>query len=229
LLLVFRIKICGITTVSDARSAVEAGADAIGLNFFRGSPRFVTLDVAREIAAALPPGVAKVGLFVNASPAEIRSVAEALELDCVQLHGDEPPEHLAKLMGLAVMRAFRLGPDGLTSVSLYLRACGELGASPQYVLLDAMKSGQYGGTGATFDWQRAIDYLGLPNVPPLVLAGGLTDENVAEAIALVQPTAVDTASGVELAPGRKDIARMMRFVAMARSAFESAETAANRT
>ncbi|HEX3871627.1 MAG TPA: phosphoribosylanthranilate isomerase [Pirellulales bacterium] len=219
----FRIKICGITTVDDARSAVQAGADAIGLNFFRGSPRRISIEMARDIIAALPPGVAKVGVFVNASATEVRATADALHLDYVQLHGDEPPDQLGSLADLAVLRAFRLGPDGLTAVSLYLRTCASLNAAPHSVLLDSLRTGQYGGTGSTFDWQRAIDYLQLPNVPPLVLAGGLTAENVADAIAAVRPAAVDTASGVESSPGRKDVARMMRFVAAARAAFDALE------
>jgi len=217
----FRIKICGITNVEDARAAVESGADAIGLNFFRGSPRYVAAERAREIAAILPPGVEKVGVFVNMPSTEVRAMANSLGLDHIQLHGDEPPEQLTELAGLSVLRAFRLGPDGLTSVSLHLKRTAELQATIAGVLLDTFRAGQYGGTGHSFDWQRAIDYTRLPNAPPLVLAGGLTDENVAAAIAEVRPTAVDTASGVEASPGRKDIARMMRFVSAARTAFDA--------
>jgi phosphoribosylanthranilate isomerase len=221
----FRIKICGITTVEDARAAVEAGADAIGLNFFRGSPRCVALDRAREIVAVLPPGVTKVGVFVNMPAGDVRNVASNLGLDLVQLHGDEPPEYMTKLSGLLVLRAFRLGADGLTSVSLHLSRCAAFQTTFAGVLLDTFRSGQYGGTGHSFDWQRAADYVRLPHAPPLVLAGGLTDENVAAAIAEVRPAAVDTASGVEASPGRKDFGRMMRFVAAARAAFEAGAVA----
>ena len=221
----FRIKICGITNVEDARAAVEAGADAIGLNFFRGSPRYVALDRAREIVAVLPPGVAKVGVFVNMPAADLRAVSRNLGLDYVQLHGDEPPEYMTELSGLPVLRAFRLGADGLTTVSLHLSRYGTFQATFAGVLLDTFRAGQYGGTGHSFDWQRAADYMRLPHAPPLVLAGGLTDENVAAAIAEVRPVAVDTASGVEASPGHKDVARMMRFVAAARAAFEAAAVA----
>lgn len=217
----FRVKICGITNVADARAVVQAGADAVGLNFYPKSPRYVAPDRARHIAARLPAGVVKVGLFVNADAAEVCETFDRLGLDLIQLHGDEPPEFLDSLRPRPVMRAFRLGPAGLPPVLEYLDRCRQLGCSPQLTLLDAHIPGQFGGTGMTADWTVAKGYPADPEHPPLVLAGGLTPQNVAQAIRAVRPTAVDTASGVELSPGRKDPAAVVDFVEAARQAFSA--------
>ncbi len=215
----FRIKICGITTVADALAAAEAGADALGLNFYPRSPRYVEPQVARKIVEALPAGVIKVGLFVNARPGEIRPLWEQLGLDLIQLHGDEPPELLAALSDCRVMRAFRVGAEGLNPVVDYLQRCRRLNCLPGMILADSAVKGTYGGSGQVGPWQilarRPAD------LPPLVLAGGLTPDNVAHAIAAVQPAAVDTASGVEDAPGHKSSDRIRSFVRSARQAFDS--------
>lgn len=215
----FRIKICGVTTVEDARIAADAGADAIGLNFFDKSPRFVSERVAERIAAALPVGVKKIGVFVNATASEIRDRYVAASLDLIQLHGDEPPEFLSELDGLPVMRAFR--PTGaLTSVRDYLSECDRVSLRPAMILIDAFSKDQYGGTGETADWaaiKAARPFLGKA---PLVLAGGLNPSNVACAIAAVEPDAVDTASGVEISPGRKSAKLIQAFVAEAQGAFD---------
>ena len=214
----FRIKVCGITSPADARLAAEAGADAIGLNFFARSPRCVALDQARAIGNALA-GVqmTKVGLFVNHSAEEVCTTFDQLGLDLVQLHGDEPPEFLGQLGGRPAMRAFRVGPDGLAPVFRYLERCQRLGAVPALVLLDTLTKDVYGGSGRTGDWAVLAQYV-RPGLPPLVLAGGLTLENVTAAIRAVRPAAVDVASGVEASPGRKDAHRVVQFVSLARAA-----------
>jgi phosphoribosylanthranilate isomerase len=221
----FHVKICGITSVDDARTAARAGADAVGLNFYAKSPRCVDLETARRIVASLPREVVKVGLSVNADVEDVARRFDDLGLDLIQLHGDEPPKYLARLGGRPVMRAFRLGPEGLEPLRRYLADCGRLGCTPRLVLIDALVAGRYGGTGQVADWQVLKTYpvnTESRQAPPLVLAGGLTPENVAEAVAMVRPAAVDTASGVESSPGRKDPAAVDAFVRAARAAFETA-------
>jgi len=216
----FRIKICGITSVEDAETCVAEGADALGLNFYSHSTRHLRPELAAAVAKSIPADVVKVGLFVNASANEILAARSLLELDAVQLHGDESPEFLAQLNGIPLMRAFRCGPD-LSPVLAYLSRCADLKASPGAVLLDAYHPGQFGGTGVVADWgaiaalrQEFSDY-------HLVLAGGLTATNVANAIATVRPSAVDSASGVETAPGRKSHELVRAFVAEANGAFHA--------
>ena len=199
----FRIKICGITNVSDALSAVQAGTDAVGLNFYPGSPRFITRSMARQIGDVLPREIVKVGVFVNAEAKEVCQTFDELHLDLIQLHGDETPEFIAQLGNRPVMRAFRLGPEGLQPIFVYLEACKQLRCVPKLVIVDAFSKGIYGGSGNTADWSVCAQYPCHEDVPPLVLAGGLTQSNVAQAIDKVRPAAVDTASGVESCPGRK--------------------------
>jgi phosphoribosylanthranilate isomerase len=218
----FQIKICGVTTAADAREACAAGADALGLNFYPHSPRFLTAEAAQHVAAAIPPAVTRVGVFVNAPAETICAIYDALGLDVIQLHGDEPPEFLAELGRRPAMRAFRVGAAGLAPVVDYLHACSAAHVRPKLLLLDAQPADpqQYGGAGTTADWGAiAAERDRLGNLP-LVLAGGLTSENVAAAIARVRPSAVDVASGVESAPGRKDSAKMKSFVAAAKAALE---------
>lgn len=214
----FQIKICGITSVEDAQMVARAGADAIGLNFYPKSPRYIDLEQARAIVRAIPSGIAKVGLFVNAPTNQIRRIFHDLRLDLVQLHGDEAPDTLAQLGECPVMRAFRLTEAGLGPVLNYLSACRQLGCLPRFTLLDAYCPGHYGGTGQAADWRLAAGYQTGVSAPSLVLAGGLKAENVGEAIRIVRPVAVDTASGVECEVGRKDPERVEQFVAAARGA-----------
>jgi phosphoribosylanthranilate isomerase len=214
----FRIKICGITSVDDALAVAQAGADAVGLNFYARSPRYIKPDLAREILRALPDGITKVGLFVDTPAAEVCRLFDDLPLGLIQLHGDQPPEFLTQLGTRPVMRAFRIGPKGLRHVTEYLIRCRDLGTSPALVLLDAQVAGEYGGTGKTADWTAAKQYAAEPGVPPLVLAGGLTPANVAAAIRAVRPAAVDVASGVESQPGRKDPAAVGAFLQAALAA-----------
>jgi phosphoribosylanthranilate isomerase len=215
----FTIKICGITRVADALAAAEAGADSVGLNFHPGSPRAIDIETAEAIVDVLPPGVARVGVFVDASPAVVRETARRLKLDFVQLHGDEPPMHAAELCDAQVIRAFRLGQVGWAPLVEYLAECGRLQGAPAAVLVDASRPGMFGGTGQTVDWQLARAFHDLAVELPLVLAGGLTADNVGEGVSAVAPAAVDTASGVESLPGVKDAAKIAAFVSRAREAF----------
>ncbi|MCE9604218.1 MAG: phosphoribosylanthranilate isomerase [Planctomycetia bacterium] len=218
----FQVKICGLTSPADALAAVEAGADAIGLNFYPPSPRFIRRETAREIVAAVGTQVCKVGLFVNASAAEILAARDELGLDLVQLHGDERPDLLRALAPRPVMKAFRIGPDGLAPLRRWFDEGMRGGLLPRMVLLDAYSAGRYGGTGLTTDWPTAAAYAATPGLPSCVLAGGLTPENVAAAIAAVRPAAVDVAGGVESGPGMKDAAKMQAFVLAAKKALEQA-------
>ncbi|MBN2021923.1 MAG: phosphoribosylanthranilate isomerase [Pirellulales bacterium] len=217
----FSIKICGITTVEDAQTVAAAGADAIGLNFFADSPRCVGLDVAAAIVRATPARVRKVGLFVNTDLPAIERTWQTVGFDLVQLHGDETPEFVAEL-GVRrlppVVRAFRLSPLGLPPIVEYVEKCRRLGNLPAAVLVDAFVPGSFGGTGRRADWAALAAYHACKTLPPLVLAGGLTADNVAEAIRQVRPHAVDVASGVESTPARKDPAKVRAFVQAARSA-----------
>jgi phosphoribosylanthranilate isomerase len=214
----FRIKICGITRVDDALAAADAGADAIGLNFYSGSRRYIDVEAAQAIVAALPAGVAKVGVFVNAPIDEIRPIVETLGLDFVQLHGDEPPEFCAELGGLNFIRAFRLGNAGWQSLIDDLAGCRSLRALPCAILVDGCQAGTYGGTGQAADWDLASRYHQLSLDLPLILAGGLNASNLAHAVSVVKPFGVDTASGVEASPGRKNPQQIGAFVAAARRA-----------
>ncbi|MGA2253639.1 MAG: phosphoribosylanthranilate isomerase [Thermoguttaceae bacterium] len=215
----FTIKICGITRPDDARAGAEAGADAIGLNFYRESVRAIDLELARAIIAELPTEIIKVGLFVNAAPSEICRTYDALGLNLIQLHGDEPPEQLAALDGRPVMKAFRAaGAEGLRTVASYLETCRTLGCPPQMIILDAPLARGFGGSGNLADWSLAKEYQESFRTPPLVLAGGLKAENVADAIRATGAGAVDTASGVESQPGIKDPAAIKAFVFAARQA-----------
>lgn len=204
----FQVKICGVTCVEDALAVAAAGADCIGLNFYAKSVRYLPPERAAEVAASIPDQVLKTGVFVNSPLAEIRDLAERFELDFVQLHGDEPPQAIAELSGLRVIKAFRLGPEGIAPVAEYLDRCYQLAALPAMVLLDAFQAGAYGGTGHVVDWAAAREYHDLGAGPALVLAGGLTPGNVAAAIEAVRPAAIDLASGVESSPGRKDPAKL---------------------
>jgi phosphoribosylanthranilate isomerase len=206
---VFRIKICGVTTPADALYAVECGADAVGLNFYPRSPRFLTSEQAAAIVRELPPGVVTVGLFVGESVESIRAVVRQLGLRAVQTYPDtEQPEDAD--WPVPHIPAFRVkDAASLERVRDHVRA------KPAAVLLDAYVEGQLGGTGHRAPWELLAGFD--PGVP-VILAGGLTPENVAEAIRLVRPWGVDVASGVESAPGTKDRGKVRAFVQAARAA-----------
>lgn len=222
----FRVKICGLRTMADLRAAVEAGADAVGLNFHPPSPRFVSRERAANLSDGLPPEVQRIGVFVNLPLEELLAAQAEAGLSGLQLHGDEPPELLAALRKQAppetlLVRAFRVrGTEGLQAVEAYLSACRELSALPDLMLLDAFQPGAYGGTGAVLDWPALAAWKPAVATPPLVLAGGLVPGNVAEAIRTVRPAAVDVASGVESAPGVKDPEKVAAFVRNVRVAFD---------
>ncbi len=200
-----RIKICGVTRAEDALAAVKLGADALGFNFWPGSKRYVAPEAARDIVARLPPFVTSVGVFVNQGEEELRAIAAASGIQVFQLHGDETPELCARLP-LPVVKAIPV--DQVRTLSKLLSY--EVSA----FLLDTPSRG-YGGTGVPFDWSLAE---GVSEVAPVILAGGLTPENVAAAVRAVRPYAVDVASGVESSPGVKDFGKMARFVAAVREA-----------
>lgn len=203
-----RVKICGITRLEDALAAAAAGADALGFNLWPGSRRCVSAEAAREMVARLPPFVTPVGLFVNQHPAEVARLAAAARVAAIQLHGDEPPEACRGHL-LPVVKAFRVGSaEDLLPIPGYARA------GIAAVLLDGRGEG-YGGTGRGFDWSLAGQ---VPAGLPLVLAGGLDAERVAEAVRAVRPWAVDVASGVESSPGVKDPDKLARFVRAAKEA-----------
>jgi phosphoribosylanthranilate isomerase len=201
-----RVKICGVTSVEDALVCVEAGADAIGVNFAPSSPRRVELEVAWQIIAALPAHIVTVGVFVDATEREMRNTITRVGLGCVQLHGEEPPELVAAFLPHAY-KALRV--RGREAIAIAARYPGE------HILLDAYVAGIAGGTGATFDWSLAAE---LARIRQVTLAGGLTPLNVAQAVREVRPFCVDVASGVESAPGRKDPAKVRAFVAEAKGA-----------
>lgn len=211
-----RVKICGLTTVADALVCARAGADWIGLNFHPPSPRKIDPSLAAEIVGALPVSSTAVGLFVDRPPSEVAATADQVGLTIVQLHGREAPEDLLPLSHLTIIRAFRLGSaESVAEMVRWLDRAAELGRAPDAVLIDAYVPGQAGGTGHVI----AAEILDrLPPLPRLILAGGLTPENVAESIARVRPWMVDVASGVESSPGRKDPAGVHAFLTAARGA-----------
>ena len=215
----FRIKICGITTTKDSQLIALAGADAVGLNFFPDSSRYLAPDAAEKIAATIPPKLQRVGVFVNASNEFIQQTAANLALNYVQLHGDEPPGAIASLT-MPVIKAFRLGEAGAEPIASYLAECRSLGTLPAAILVDASRPGQFGGTGETVDWKEVRALKERLGEIPLVLAGGLTPFNVSEAIATAHPDAVDVASGVEGKTGSKDLMLVRAFVTSARKAFD---------
>lgn len=216
----FRVKICGITREEDARVAREAGADAIGLNFYSKSPRCVLPKQAHEIAQVMI-GAHAVGVFVNMPPNEIMAIVNGSWINTVQLHGDEPPSALMNFPGVGVVRARRMDDRGVAAIAEDLKACQDAGRAPDAVLVDAAAPGQYGGTGETVSWPGLVDHPRWLAGAPLILAGGLTPDNVAEAIRIVRPHGVDVASGVESSPGVKDPAKVRDFVSAAKEAFEN--------
>jgi len=201
-----RIKICGITNLEDALLAAEMGADALGFIFYAKSPRKVEPEAARQIIAQLPPFVAAVGVFVDEAAAVVQELAASMGLDWVQLHGQESPDYCRSL-GRKVIKGFRIqDEDSLVRL-------GDYRGAAQALLLDTYKKGQVGGTGEVFDWHLARE---AKKYGSSVLAGGLTAENVAQAIATARPAAVDAASGTEAAPGKKDPEKLRAFFAAAR-------------
>jgi len=200
-----RVKICGITSAEDARAAVEAGADALGFMFYEPSPRCVTPELAAAIIGELPTHVAKVGVFVDADEAMVRATAATAGLDTLQFHGSESPDFCARFE-LRTIKAFRV------------KDSESLGQLPDYEtdawLLDSHVKGVPGGTGARFNWDLAVEAKRLGR--PILLAGGLTPENAADAVGQIAPFGLDVSSGVEASPGRKDAAKVAALIANAK-------------
>jgi phosphoribosylanthranilate isomerase len=198
-----RVKICGVTRLEDALLAARLGADAIGFNFWPGSRRYVHPEAARAMVRALPPLVTAVGVFVNPTRDEVLRALEASGVAAAQLHGDEPPELCASLP-CPVIKAIRVsGPASLAALAAY---------DAQGILLDAAAPG-YGGSGTSFDWALAAEAAA---ARPILLAGGLSPDNVVAAVRAVRPWGVDVASGVEASPGVKDPEKLRRFIAAAK-------------
>ena len=204
-----KVKICGITNPDDARCAADAGADAIGFVFHQPSPRFIELAAAVDIARKLPPHVVKVGVFVDAPEDAVLRAIAGCGLNLLQFHGHEPPEYCLQF-GLMSMKAFRIRDEG---------SLQELINYPTDAwLLDSYVADKPGGTGETFNWELAREAQKLGR--PVFLAGGLTPENIAEAVRMVQPYAVDVSSGVEKSPGSKDHDKVRAFITAAKGAGE---------
>jgi phosphoribosylanthranilate isomerase len=202
-----KIKICGVTNASDARVAADAGADAIGLMFYSGSPRQITMEVAQEISRSLPASVIKTGVFVDPDPSEVFAAIQLCNLNLLQFHGAETPE-FCQQFGVMTMKAFRVqNADSLAALSDF---------RTDAFLLDSYVAGKSGGTGETFNWDMAVKAKQFGR--PIFLAGGLTPENIASAIRAVEPFGVDVSSGVEFSPGRKDPEKIRAFIAAARAA-----------
>nr|MBF0223268.1 phosphoribosylanthranilate isomerase [Desulfobulbaceae bacterium] len=200
-----RIKICGITEYCDTQAIIEQGVDALGFIFVKESPRCILPEVAREIIRKLPPLVDAVGVFMNEDPLEVNDIAQYCGLSLIQLHGSEPPEY-CQTIDSPVIKAFRVQNQGSVSCSVYADVV-------KGFLFDTYSKNKAGGTGEVFDWQQ-LEKMDIP--AEFILAGGLTPENIGTAIATVRPFAVDVNSGVETAPGRKDIDKIVQLVAEVR-------------
>ncbi len=200
-----RVKICGITNLEDALVAVEAGADALGFVFFQGSSRYISPEHAAAIICYLPPLVQTVGLFVNEKSAIVNAIADQCGVDIVQLHGEESPEY-CQAITRRVIKAFRVKDAASLDTMSDYRVAGWL--------LDAWSPAAHGGTGTTFNWDIAAHAAASR---PIILAGGLTPENVAEAVVTVRPYAVDVSSGVESEPRKKSDGLINQFISAIRS------------
>jgi phosphoribosylanthranilate isomerase len=200
-----KVKICGITSVADGLAAAEAGADMIGLMFYDGSPRHITLPQAVAIVRALPPFVLRVGVFVNPEPAQVLEAISACGLNLLQFHGDEDSDFCTQF-GVMSMKAIRVqNQESLAALGNF---------HTEAFLLDAYSKSGLGGTGEKFNWDLAVEAQKFGK--PIFLAGGLTPENVADAVKQVRPFAVDVSSGVESVPGKKETAKVLRFVRAAK-------------
>jgi phosphoribosylanthranilate isomerase len=209
-----RVKICGVTTYGDVEACADAGADAVGVNFHPGSSRYVDPRQAQPLLRSIPPLLNAIGVFVERPFRQVAALAYQLGLRGVQLHGE--PREFADPFPFSVIPAFRVrDAASLREIEAYLEGCRTAGFLPGAILVDAFVEGQHGGTGRTAPWELIAEFR--PSVP-MILAGGLTPDNVAEAIRVVRPAGVDVASGVESSPGKKDAAKVRDFVANARGA-----------
>lgn len=205
------VKICGFTMAEEAAAACRAGADAIGINFYPKSRRFIAFEACAEWLLALPRQVSRIGIFVNEDAGRVADIVGSGSIDAAQLHGDESPDYCRKLaaLGIPIIKAFGVkDPRSLERVGDY---------HTPWILLDAWCPGEYGGSGRQFDRELAAATVAKHPHLRVILSGGLTPDNVREAVSDVHPAAVDVASGVEDAPGRKNIAMVRRFIAEARA------------
>jgi phosphoribosylanthranilate isomerase len=209
--MMIKVKICGVTNYDDALLVTNLGAEYIGFNFFKDSPRKVSVKMVKDVSAKLPPFVSAVGVFVDEDPAELVKTAKKCGLKALQLHGSESPEYckdIAAKTGLPVIKAFRMQDENtIEQMKPYVEAVN-------YFLLDAYVPGVPGGTAETFNWDLAVKAKELGK--PVFLAGGLTPDNVGDAVLKVQPFAVDACSGIERLPRRKDYDKMNQFIRHAR-------------
>jgi len=206
-----RVKICGLTTPQDAAAAIEFGADALGFNFYPGSKRYLRMEVVGGWIAALPGNVEKVAILVDPSWDQARAATAMAGITALQLHGAETPEFCRRLKdeGIRFEKALPVtGPESVANVPDFFTPT---------VLLDSGRAGEFGGSGRTFPWEIARDFVQAHPHLRVILAGGLTPENVAEAVAMVRPFGVDVTSGVESSPGCKDHRRLRDFIAAARA------------
>ena len=209
-----RIKICGVTSPADMAVCAAAGVDAVGINFHPGSPRYVDPKASQTLLRSIPPLLAGVGVFVGLPMRQVTAMAYQLGLRGIQYHGEL--RDLGDPFPFSLIAAFRVRDrKSLADIDTYIEMCRTFGHLPGAILVDAFVEGQQGGTGQKAPWDLLADYK--PGVP-VILAGGLTPENVAEAIRIVRPDGVDVASGVESSPGQKDSEKVRRFVANAREA-----------
>ena len=206
-----KVKICGVTNLEDALIVTNIGADFVGFNFYPASPRKISEKLCKEIVQKLPPFILPVGVFVDEELENLKKTAKKCSLKMIQLHGSESPEYCKQVFdetSIPVMKAFRIeNESSIEAIKPYLEAVN-------YLLLDAYVPGEPGGTGESFNWELAVRIKDLNK--PFFLAGGLTPENVSEAISKVQPFGVDVASGVERLPRRKDYDKVNKFVRRAR-------------
>ncbi len=212
-----RIKFCGITRPHDAIAAANAGADAIGLNFCATSPRRITIDQATQILAALPPFITPIALFADSYAAEVTRITQILHLTHIQLHGNEPPEFLAQLPNVKILKAIRVEKNKFVETLNRWKA-----TRVSALLLET--PGTTGGSGIENDWETVIatrDTGIFDGLPPIIAAGGLRPDTVAAVIRRLRPFAVDVSSGIESAPGIKSIEKMTAFAAAVRSADET--------
>jgi phosphoribosylanthranilate isomerase len=203
-----RVKICGLKRAEDAAAAVAAGANALGFNFWKGTPRYIAPQEAAAIVSSAPPGVLTVGVFVDEDPERVVEIANQTGIMALQLHGSETPEYLDALGAFLKIKTIKVGP-GFDPAELTRYGSASL------FLLEGLVTGMAGGTGQTFDWSLAEE---AKEYGKIILAGGLTPDNVAEAVRRVRPWGVDVASGIESEPGKKDLRLMRAFIQAARSA-----------
>ncbi|MGH9947255.1 MAG: phosphoribosylanthranilate isomerase [Pyrinomonadaceae bacterium] len=206
-----KVKICGITNLEDALLSAKFGADSLGFNFYEKSPRYIKPQAAREIIDQLPDGVLKVGVFVNESLEKIIKTVKHARLDAIQLHGDETAEFVEEVKSatkLQIIKALRISNEFVSDDFLYFEA--------EAILLDTFSANEYGGTGETFEWEKAKKAMAI--FPQVYLAGGLNEKNVGEAITQLRPYAVDACSGLELEKGIKDRAKVEAFITAVRNA-----------